>query len=46
MFNTPLYDERRYNQTTSSADFGRINRDTTGQNNFQRFVRLGFRLMF
>ena len=35
-----------YNQTTTSADFGRINRNTTGQNNFQRFVQLGFRVTF
>jgi hypothetical protein len=46
LFNSPMYDERNYNQTTSSADFGRINRNTTGQNNFQRFVQLGFRLIF
>ena len=30
----------------TSADFGRINRNTTGQNNFQRFVQLGFRVTF
>jgi hypothetical protein len=46
LFNSPMYDERQYNQTTSSADFGRINRNSTGQSNFQRFVQLGFRLMF
>ena len=46
VFNSPMYDERQYNQTTSSADFGRINRNTTGQSNFQRFVQLGFRLIF
>jgi hypothetical protein len=46
LFNSPMYDERQYNQTTSSADFGRINRNTTGQSNFQRFVQLGFRLTF
>src|SRR5207244_9476556 len=46
IFNTPMYDERQYNQTTSSADFGRINRNTTGQSNFQRAVQLGFRLTF
>jgi hypothetical protein len=46
VFNSPMYDERNYNQTTSSADFGRINRNTTGQSNFQRFVQLGFRLLF
>ncbi|PYR71849.1 MAG: hypothetical protein DMF86_25080 [Acidobacteria bacterium] len=46
VFNSPMYDERNYNQTTSSADFGRINRNTTGQSNFQRFVQLGFRLLW
>ena len=46
LFNSPMYDERQYNQTTSSADFGRINRNSTGQSNFQRFVQLGFRLTF
>jgi hypothetical protein len=46
LFNSPMYDERQYNQTTSSADFGRINRNTTGQSNFQRFVQVGFRLIF
>jgi hypothetical protein len=46
VFNTPQYDERQYNQTTSSADFGRINRNTTAQSNFQRFIQMGFRLLF
>ncbi len=46
VFNSPMYDERQYNQTTSNADFGRINRNSTGQNNFQRFIQLGFRLIF
>jgi hypothetical protein len=46
LFNSPMYDERQYNQTTTSADFGRINRNSTGQSNFQRFVQLGFRLIF
>jgi hypothetical protein len=46
LFNSPMYDERQYNQTTTSADFGRINRNTTGQSNFQRFVQVGFRLIF
>ena len=46
IFNSPMYDEREYNADTDSADFGRINRNTTGQSNFQRFVQLGFRLMF
>jgi hypothetical protein len=46
IFNSPMYDERQYNQTTTSADFGRINRNVTGQNNFQRFIQLGFRVIF
>ena len=46
VFNSPMYDERQYNQTTSSADFGRINRNSTGQSNFQRFIQLGFRFTY
>jgi hypothetical protein len=46
VFNSPMYDERDYNRDTASADFGRINRNATGQSNFQRFVQLGFRLVF
>ena len=46
VFNSPMYDERQYNQTTTNADFGRINRNTVSQSNFQRFVQLGFRLTF
>jgi hypothetical protein len=46
VFNSPMYDERDYNRDTNSADFGRINRNTTGQSNFQRFVQLGFRLTY
>ena len=46
VFNVPMYDERDYERNTNSADFGRINRTTVGQSNFQRFVQLGFRLTF
>ena len=46
LFNSPMYDERQYQQGTGSADFGRINRNSVGQSNFQRFVQLGFRLIF
>jgi hypothetical protein len=46
VFNSPMYDERNYNQSTSSADFGRINRNSTGQSNFQRFIQLGFRVIY
>ena len=46
LFNSPMYDERNYNQTTSSGDFGRINRNTTAQSNFQRAFQLGFKFTF
>ena len=46
LLNSPQYDERQYVTNTSSADFGRINRNTEGQSGFQRFVQLGFRLLF
>ena len=46
LLNSPMYDEINYNQTTTSADFGRINRNISGQSNFQRFVQVGFRLIF
>ena len=46
LLNSPQYDERQYNTDTNSADFGRINRNTTGQSGFQRFVQLGLRLVF
>jgi hypothetical protein len=44
LLNSPMYDERGYVTDTASADFGRINRNTTGQSNFQRFVQLGFKM--
>jgi hypothetical protein len=43
LFNSPMYDEVGYDSSTSSDTFGRINRNATGQSNFQRFVQLGFR---
>jgi len=46
LLNSPQYDERQYQTGTGSADFGRINRNSTGQSGFQRFVQLGLRLMF
>jgi hypothetical protein len=46
LLNSPQYDERQYNQDTNSADFGRINRNSTGQSGFQRFVQIGLRLIF
>jgi hypothetical protein len=46
LLNSPQYDERQYNTDTNSADFGRINRNSTGQSGFQRFIQMGFRLIF
>jgi hypothetical protein len=46
LLNSPQYDERQYNNDINSADFGRINRNSTGQSGFQRFVQMGFRLIF
>ncbi len=46
VFNSPMYDERDFERGTGSDNFGRINRNTVGQSNFQRFVQLGFRLIF
>jgi hypothetical protein len=46
IFNSPMYDERDYERNTNSADFGRINRNNVGQSNFQRFIQLGFRLIY
>lgn len=46
ILNSPQYDERQYETSTGSADFGRINRNSVGQSGFQRFVQLGFRLTF
>jgi hypothetical protein len=46
LLNSPQYDERDYGRDTNSADFGRINRNSTGQSGFQRFIQLGFRVIF
>lgn len=46
VFNSPMYDERDFERNTASDNFGRINRNNVGQSNFQRFVQLGFRLIF
>jgi hypothetical protein len=46
LLNSPQYDERQYNGDINSGDFGRINRNSTGQSGFQRFVQMGFRLIF
>jgi Carboxypeptidase regulatory-like domain/TonB-dependent Receptor Plug Domain/TonB dependent receptor len=44
LLNSPMYDERGYVTDTASASFGRIDRNATGQSNFQRFIQLGFKL--
>jgi carboxypeptidase family protein/TonB-dependent receptor-like protein len=46
LLNSPMYDELGYTTDTNNADFGRINRNNRGQSNFQRFVQLGFKLMW
>jgi hypothetical protein len=46
LLNSPMYDEREYTQDTSSADFGRINRNSTQQSNFQRAFQLGFKFSY
>ena len=46
LLNSPMYDELQYEQNTSSADFGRINRNTRGQSNFQRAFQLGFKFSY
>jgi hypothetical protein len=46
LLNSPMYDERGYNTDTNSSDFGRINRNVTGQSNFQRAFQLGFKFSY
>jgi len=46
LLNSPMYDELQYTQDTASADFGRINRNSRGQSNFQRAFQLGFKFMY
>jgi hypothetical protein len=46
LLNSPMYDELQYTQDTASADFGRINRNTRGQSNFQRAFQLGFKFSY
>ncbi len=46
LLNSPMYDERGYNTDTGSSDFGRINRNVTGQSNFQRAFQLGFKFSY
>jgi hypothetical protein len=44
--NTPMYDERVYNQTPTSSEFGSINKFNVRQSNFPRFWQLGFKVLF
>jgi hypothetical protein len=46
LLNSAMYDERQYNTDPNNNDFGRINKNTTTQSNFPRFVQLGFKLLF
>jgi hypothetical protein len=46
VFNTPMYDERVYNQTATDAEFGSINKNNVRQSNFPRFWQLGFKFLF
>ncbi len=46
VFNTPMYDERVYNQTATSSEFGSINKNNVRQSNFPRFWQLGFKVLF
>jgi hypothetical protein len=46
VFNSPMYEWSNYVNDYQNADFGRINKSTTAQGNFPRFVQLGFKLLF
>jgi hypothetical protein len=46
VFNTPMYDERVFNQTATDAEFGSINKNNIRQSNFPRFWQLGFKVLF
>jgi hypothetical protein len=46
VFNTPMYDERVYNQTATDPEFGSINKNNVRQSNFPRFWQLGFKVLF
>ena len=39
-----MYDERGYTTDTANSNFGRIDRNSVAQSNFQRAVQLGFKL--
>ncbi|PYQ19314.1 MAG: hypothetical protein DMF79_12845 [Acidobacteria bacterium] len=46
VLNSPMYDERQYVTDQNSNEFGTINKNTTSQSNFPRFIQLGFKLLF
>ncbi len=46
VLNSPMYDERQYVTDQNSNEFGAINKNTTSQSNFPRFIQLGFKLLF
>ena len=46
ILNSPMYDERDTSTDTSSRTSAGSTGTSTGQSNFQRFVQLGFRLIF
>ncbi len=46
VFNAAMYDESQYVTDYNNKDFGAINKNTTVQSNFPRFIQLGFKLVF
>ena len=47
LFNSPQYDERQYEHETPATRTSAASTATrTAQSNFQRFIQLGFRLIF
>jgi hypothetical protein len=46
VFNTPMYDERNYVNDPFNTQFGQINKDSTRQSNFPRFIQLAAKIVF
>jgi hypothetical protein len=46
VINTPMYDERVYNRTTTDSLFGSTNKNTERQSNFPRFYQIGMKFLF
>ncbi|MDQ3255431.1 MAG: TonB-dependent receptor [Acidobacteriota bacterium] len=44
--NTPMYDERQYNNDPTNAEFGRVNLTTVRQSNFPRQIQLAAKFIF